>query len=158
MQTLTMTTDGFSDASFANATKGRSMLSWAIFANGGLIDYHVGISPVVTLSTTHAEGISMSNMTKQILSHSMMERQFGHDSARFLHTDNRGQLYIALGSSPKKSSHQHWRIRHIQAVVRAGVCQCRHIATKMNVADIGSKLLRSKDDFERLRAIFLTTG
>ena len=107
------------------------------------------------LSTTHSEAIAMSDLTKQMLHQSMLEKQLGHKAVRHILTDNKAQLHLAWGSCPRRSAHQEWRARHIQAVVAAGVLKAAHVSTKVNPADVGSKMMRSKSDFVRLRSIFL---
>ena len=100
---------------------------------------------------------AMSDGVKALLGLAMFEQQFGFNGHRWISTDNKSQIAIAAGSTPKKSAHQPWRTRHVQAVVHAGLARPAWIATLCNPADIGTKIIRSRKQFEFIRSLSIVT-
>ena len=109
------------------------------------------------MSTSHSEALAMSDGVKALLGLAMFEQQFGINGNRWISTDNKSQIAIASGSTPKKSAHQPWRVRHVQAVVHAGLARPAWIATLCNPADIGTKIIRSRKQYEWIRSLSVKT-
>ena len=122
-----------------------------------MVDYHCGISGTINLSTTSAEAVAQSDMAKAMLHHMMLQSEMGLQQRRVMLTDNKSQLYISNGSTPKRSAWQPWRYRHMQALTESGVMEAAHVSTHFNPADIGTKPMRNIKQFAFLRSLFLTT-
>ena len=136
---------GLCDASFNNTSDCRSMTGWLLFAAGGLIHWHTGLTRIICLSTTESEAYALSDLVKEVLHVVQLTAELGLAVTPVqLGTDNRGSLRNAQGGTCARTRHFDYRILHARAAVKSGIIELQHVPTQWNLSDLMSKPMRGQ--------------
>ena len=149
----------FADADYASrSTDRRSVSGGVVMCAGGPVSWHSKTQKCVTLSTTQAEYVAMSDMGKEIL----FLRQvwcFVLPKARTpciaMYEDNEGAIQIA-NHSISNSNSKHIDVRHhfLRELVERKEIEIIHVASKYQHADFLTKALPERE-FEVHRGIMM---
>jgi len=145
---------GFSDSDWAGERDGsRSTSGYVWMLSGGPVSWKSRLQPVVVLSSTEAEYITVTAAAQEgiWLCRVMGELGFEQVGATELAVDNEGA--IVLSENPQAhpcTKHIRLRYHFIRQYVQEGVIKPYYISTHENIADIFTKNL-PKDKFLELR-------
>jgi len=149
--------NGFTDSDWAGDTNDRhSTTGYAFFLGDGLINWVSEKQRVISLSSTEAEYISLSQGAKEaIWLRSFLEEIEIQDGTvpTNIFVDNTSA--ISLAKNPvfhKRSKHIQVRYHHIRELVSEGQINIEYVRTEDQKADILTKPL-SKGKFERQRTM-----
>ena len=149
-----LTLRGFSDSDWAGDKDGsRSTSGYVWMLSGGPISWKSRLQPIVALSSTEAEYITVTAAAQEgiWLRRVMGELGFEQVGATDLAVDNEGA--IALSENPQahpRTKHIRLRYHFIRQYVQEGVIKPYYVSTHKNIADIFTKNL-PKDKFLELR-------
>lgn len=136
----------FADASFADKNDDRRSVSGSVISfAGGAISWFSRTQRCVSLSTSEAEYVSMSDCLKDVL---FLRRLLGFmrpssaDQKVIMYEDNEGAIRLANNPlSSLRSKHIDVRYHFIRNEVSEGRVEVKHIRTESQRADILTKAL-----------------
>ena len=144
----------YADADFGGEVDGRRSTSGMVVKMGtGAISWASKLQPIVTLSTTEAEYVSITAAGQEILwlRNLLSELGFEPKGASTLHLYNQSALAVT------RNPEHHGRMKHLDLryywlrdAVKAGLIDVRYISTKDMPADIMTKAL-SRGVVEEMR-------
>lgn len=145
---------GYSDADYANDTITRRSTSGYLFkTNNSIVTWCSQRQPTVSLSTTEAEYISLSDSVKEVL---WLQRLLNDIcdiivSSTVIFVDNQSAIKLCHNSEfHKRTKHIDIKYHFIREKLQEGLIDVSFISTKHQLADILTKAL-SKQTFEYLR-------
>ena len=133
-----------------------SQYGWVIFLCGGIVSWKSALMRCTATSSTEAEYVGLADLVCELLYLTSLLSEMGYPQQPVpVDEDNKGVLSVTMGEG--RHSHQ----RHINIKYHL----CRKFVNKLfvfndvrgtlNVADILTKPIMSKDRFERLRKMLL---
>jgi hypothetical protein len=135
----------FSDADWAGDRETRkSRTGYVVMMNKGAVSWRSSLQPTVALSTTEAEYMALTEVTKEVewVRTFLKELQYGTDTPTTVSTDNQGAK--ALANNPVSHSRtKHIAIRHhfIREKVADNTVWIQYVPTEMMTADSLTKTL-----------------
>jgi len=145
---------GYSDASFANNDDRSSISGYTFLVSGGAITWGSKRQNVISLSTTEAEYICLSDATREAIWLRNLFKELGYEQKEptLIYGDNLGSLAIAHNPQYHKRT-KHFDIKHhyIRDQVQKQTVAIEYRPTKDMTADIFTKAL-SKPSHEKHRA------
>jgi len=155
-----LTLQGFSDSDWAGEKDGsRSTSGYIWMLSGGPISWKSRLQPIVALSSTEAEYITITAAAQEgiWLRRVMAELGFEQVGATSLAVDNEGA--IALSENPQahpRTKHIRLRYHFIRQYVQEDIIKPHYVSTHDNVADIFTKNLPKDKFLGHRRAMGLT--
>jgi len=135
----------FSDADWAGDRETRrSGTGYVVMMNNGAVSWRSALQPTVALSTTEAEYMALTEVTKEVewVRTFLKELQYGTDTPMTVSTDNQGAK--ALANNPVSHSRtKHIAIRHhfIREKVADNTVWIQYVPTEMMTAESLTKAL-----------------
>ena len=115
----------------------RSVTGWCIFLNGCLISWGSRGQQNVTLSSSEAEYVGVSEISKEILFIKQV-MEFMDLIISFpviVHVDNIGAIYMTKGQEGKRTKHIDARYHFVREYVEDGVLKILYVKSEENMAD-----------------------
>ena len=133
---------GFSDASFATGSKGKSVDGYIVYVNGMPVCFRSGQQSTVALSTTESEYVAAVGCAKKMIciKNLMKELDFKVTQTR-LFCDNLGAVYISEGTNATKIKHIEVKLFWLRDKIEEKELQMSFVKSEKNVADIFTKPL-----------------
>ena len=135
---------GYSDASFANNYDCTSVSGYAFVAAKGAITWGSKKQNIVSLSSTEAEYVCLSDAAREAdwLCNLYQEMGFPEEESTLIYGDNQSALAIAENPCYHKRT-KHFDIKHhyICDQVQRGVMKLQYLPTTQMMADIFTKAL-----------------
>jgi hypothetical protein len=135
---------GYSDASFANNYDRTSVSGYAFVAAKGVITWGSKKQNIVSLSSTEAEYVCLSDAAREAnwLRNLYQEMGFPEEESTLIYGDNQSALAIAENPCYHKRT-KHFDIKHhyIRDQVQRGVMKLQYLPTTQMTADIFTKAL-----------------
>ncbi len=135
---------GYSDASFANNYDRTSVSGYAFVAAKGVITWGSKKQNIVSLSSTEAEYVCLSDAAREAnwLRNLYQEMGFPEEESTLIYGDNQSALAIAENLCYHKRT-KHFDIKHhyIRDQVQRGVMKLQYLPTTQMTADIFTKAL-----------------
>ena len=139
------------DSDWGGDTDSRKSVSgWCIFVNDGLVGWGSRSQKNVTLASTEAEYVGISEVEKEILFIKKVLEFLGlkiHFPI-IIYVDNMGAIYLADGQSGKRTKHIDIRYHFVREYVEDGILKIIVIRSEKNMADPFTKNV-SQVIFER---------
>jgi len=135
---------GYSDASFANNDDRTSVSGYTFISNGGAITWGSKKQSVVSLSTTEAEYICLSDAAREVtwLRNLYKEIGFEEKEPTLIYGDNEGALAIARNPQYHKRTKQFDIKNHyVRDQLKTGKITLKYLRTAEMTADIFTKAL-----------------
>jgi hypothetical protein len=152
---------GYSDASFANNYDRTSVSGYAFIAAKGAITWGSKKQNIVSLSTTEAEYVCLSDAAREAtwLRNLYQEIGFPEKESTLIHGDNQSALAIAENPCYHKRT-KHFDIKHhyIRDQVQKGVMTLRYLPTAQMTADIFTKALSRKAHELHMMSLGMTSA
>jgi hypothetical protein len=144
----------FVDASFATCpTSGRSVFSFLIFLHGGPIHWKSKILPGrPSGSTLDAEYAAMYHAHNEMLYHRQYLEEIGypHNGPCIMYCDNTAAQQLAeTGRLTQANRHTNVKYHAIRWSIIHKKIEIRHVPSKNNLADIGTKLFANVNLFRK---------
>jgi hypothetical protein len=150
---------GYADSDWATCPDSRrSVTGYVFFLNGGPVAWKSRTQPTVASHTSEAEYMAASDASKTAvaLRNFLGELDLPQDTATIIFEDNNGCISMAKNERSSERS-KHIDIRHhlIREYVKQGRIHLAKVASKENVADLLTKLVRPAALFLSLRDFML---
>ncbi len=134
----------FSDSSWADCVGRKSSGGHVVFVCGGPVYWSAKTQPLVTLSSTEAEYVQMSECATALVYLASFLRGIPLFGVRFgsayLMADNRGAILSAQNPIVShRTKHIDVRYHYIRQLVQSGFLAVRYVRTSENIADILTK-------------------
>jgi len=137
---------GSADASFANESnfRSRSGYCFTLGENNGVISFHSSVQTLTAQSTQEAEVIALNECSRDLAHFRQLLGFLGHSQPNPtpLKEDNNGALAFAAGrGSQDRTRHIGVRYHYIKDQVQNGISIVEYVDTKLQLADIFTKIL-----------------
>ena len=137
--------EGYCDSDYAgDKDTRRSVTGYAIYLNGCLIAWKSKSQRSVTLSSSEAEYVSISEIAKDLL-FVKQNLEFADVTIRYpiiVHVDNIGAIYMAEnGSSSNQTKHVNTRYHFVRELIEEGIIKIEFVKSENNNSDIFTKNL-----------------
>ena len=119
----------------------RIVTGWCIFVNKSLISWGSRSQKNVTLSSSEAEYVGISEIVKEILfiRQILIFLQVKVEYPIMVNVDNVGAIYIAKKSDGKRTRHIDARYHFVREIIEDGIVKVIFVRTNDNKADIFTK-------------------
>ena len=134
--------NGFSDSDWAGDTDNRkSVTGWCIFVGECLVGWGSRAQRSVTLSSTEAEYVAVSEVCTEILFIAQIMRFVGMTVKYplIVNVDNIGAIFVTENSVGRRTRHIDTRYHFVQEYVEEGVVKIIFVRTENNRADTNTK-------------------
>lgn len=120
-----------------NTDDRRSVSGWCIFVNNCLIGWGSRAQKNVTLASTEAEYVGLSEVSKEILFIKKVLEFFGVqiNFPIIIFVDNMGAIYLAEGKGSKRTKHIDMRYHYVREYVEDGILKIIFVRSQENMAD-----------------------
>ena len=137
--------EGYCDSDYAgDKDTRRSVTGYAIYLNGCLIAWKSKSQRSVTLSSSEAEYVSISEIAQDLL-FVKQNLEFADRTIRYtiiVHVDNIGAIYMAKnGSSSNQTKHVNTRYHFVRELIEEGIMKIEFVKLENNNSDIFTKNL-----------------
>ena len=137
---------GSADASFANESnfRSRSGHCFTLGDSNGVISFHSSVQTLTAQSTQEAEVIALNECSRDLAHFRQLLTFLGHSQSTptRLKEDNNGALAFATGrGSQDRTRHIGVRYHYIKDQVQNGISIVEYVDTKLQLADIFTKIL-----------------
>jgi transposase InsO family protein len=152
---------GYSDASFANNDDRTSVSGYTFISSGGAITWGSKKQSVVSLSTTEAEYICLSDAARETTWLRNLFKELGYDQteATLIYGDNEGSLAIARNPQYHKRTKQFdIRNHYIRDQIKVGRIVLEYLSTVKMTADIFTKALSKAEHEKHLSKLGMTAA
>jgi hypothetical protein len=134
------------DADYANDKQDyRSVSGYLVFAGDSLISWMSKKQGSVTLSTTEAEFIALTEVTKEVLWIQPIFKFLGYrdiEKLTVIYEDNMPVINLALNQQTKgRTKHLSVKVRFIAELIEKGIFSLRKVSSAENIADTMTKAL-----------------
>jgi hypothetical protein len=135
---------GYSDASFASESDGKSISGHVFMSGNGPIVWGARKQRMVVLSTTEAEYVALSEAAREAAWLRNLYEELGHTQTAptLIRGDNQGSMAIAENPQfHKRTKHFSVKVHYIREQINEKVVQVEYCPTSEMVADIMTKPL-----------------
>ena len=141
----------FVDSSYANGRNRRSINGFALLLNNNLVHWKSRVSPMVCLSTTEAEFVSVAMSMKEIeWVYSMVSEFKIRIDVAVIYCDNQGAIKIFTSEAGfGRTKHLDIRLQFVKDLFKVGKYQIRYVRSDENLADLFTKPLQ-RLNFQRI--------
>jgi hypothetical protein len=132
---------GYSDASFANSEKSRSISGFAFLLSGSLISWYSHTQPVVALSTSEAEYMAVTDAAKEVIWLKLLLSELGYPQGNVkILEDNQATIKISKNPQDhKRTKHIQVKYHYIRDQIKANEFHLEYVSTQDQLADIFTK-------------------
>jgi hypothetical protein len=152
---------GYSDASFANNDDRTSISGYTFISSGGAITWGSKKQNTVSLSTTEAEYICLSDAAREAkwLRNLHMELGFEQQEPTLIYGDNAGSLAIAQNPQyHKRTKHFDIKDHYIRKQVQMKNITLKYLSTTSMTADVFTKALAKPEHSKHLIKLGMTSA
>lgn len=137
---------GYSDANHGSENDRKSTSGYVFYIGGCPISWKSKRQGMVTISSTEAELVALSEAGREAMWLMRLLRDLGLSVQTTLFEDNQGAIYMANGSgNHQRSKHIDIRDKYIQQPVDAKLMDIKHCRTQDMVADLLTKALPKEE-------------
>ncbi|XP_055297021.1 uncharacterized protein LOC129565810 [Sitodiplosis mosellana] len=132
----------FCDADWGSETDGRkSRTGYVLMMSGAAISWSSKMQPIVALSSTEAEYISLSAVTREIIWTTQLAGEIGEKQEPVtIYCENNSAIQLGeLEAYRPRTKHIDIRYHHIRQQIQQGVIRLEHISTNLQTADALTK-------------------
>ncbi|MEM7375839.1 MAG: Ty1/Copia family ribonuclease HI, partial [Bacteroidota bacterium] len=138
----------FVDSDFATDTESRrSTTGYLVFVDGALVSWKSKRQGSVTLSSTEAEYVALSQVACEMkFVHSLLsEMGIKVDTPMIVHEDNQGAIFLAKNEAlGQRTKHIDTRYHFTRELIQLGLLNVVYIKSEENMADTMTKNLNEK--------------
>ena len=118
-----------------------SVSGWAIFLCGCLIGWGSRSQKNVTLSSTEAEYVAISEICKEIifLKQVLEFLEVKYEFPIIINVDNVGAIYLAKNAESRRTKHVDIRYHFVREYVEQGIVKIIFVKSEENIADTFTK-------------------
>jgi len=149
---------GYSDADFASQLHRHSISGFAFFTGNGVVSWSSKKQPIVTLSSTEAEYVALTNATKEAIWHRKLHAELPFlfqpvEKATTLFCDNQGAIAIAKDPAfHMRTKHIDTRFHFVRETINQDYIDIPYCPTDDMIADIFTKSL-NRFKFEKFHSL-----
>lgn len=139
--------DGYCDADFASdRDRSRSVTGYLFQVGGNTISWRSGLQPIVGLSTTESEYMSLTEGAKEALWLKGVCEDLKYDQGAVkINCDSQSAIFLAKnGGYHERTKHIHRKFNFIRDVIGDGSVSVVKVHTSLNLADILTKSVPGK--------------
>lgn len=155
---LTLNLTCYTDSDWAgDADDRRSISGWCIFIHGNLLCWGSRSQKNVTMSSTEAEYVEISDVCKEIM-YAIYVLEFLGTKVNFpvkIYVDNVGAIYIANNNVTRRTKHIDVRYHIIREHIEDGIIKLQFIRSDENLSDIFTKNV-FENTYLRMSGHFMT--
>ncbi|OAE29077.1 hypothetical protein AXG93_1626s1040 [Marchantia polymorpha subsp. ruderalis] len=134
--------EGFVDSDYAGSLDTRRSLTGYLFTiGGGVISWKSNLQPVVTLSTTEAEYIAVTEAVKEAIWLKGLVTELGFNQKQVtIHCDNHSAIHLSKHQVfHDKSKHIDMKMHFVRDIINSGGVSIEKISTEDNPSDMLTK-------------------
>lgn len=152
---------GYCDSDYsADLDKRRSITGYAFTVGGNVISWRSGLQPVVALSTTEAEYISLTEAAKEAIWLKGLMNELGFkQGAVEIHCDSQSAIALAKNAvHHERTKHIQRRFHFIRDTITDGETKVLKISTVYNPADMLTKVLPVNNFLSAMEKLRITSN
>ena len=137
--------EAYVDATWATVPHNkRSITGYAILLNGAVVSWKTAVQRCVCLSSTEAEYLALSTVTREIMYLRQLLEELGspQTAATLVHEDNKPAIFIATNpATTAKSKYIALRYHFVRDAVKDKVIRLQYTESKQQRADLLTKII-----------------
>ena len=139
---------GYSDTDWASQAHRHSISGFAVFQGEGVVSWSSKKQPIITLSSTEAEYVALTHVTKELIWHHKLHSEllpffnFQPDQLIPLYCNNQGAIILSKDATfHLHTKHIDTRFHFVRETVNSNILSISYCSTDNMIADIFTKSL-----------------